>query len=556
MYAGHFGLIERPFSIAPDPRYLFMSERHREALAHLLYGVREAGGIVLLTGEVGTGKTVVCRALLARLPADVDVALVLNPRVTATELLATVCDELRIPRPRDVPTSSSKALVDTLSGYLLDAHARGRRTVVIVDEAQNLAVETLEQIRLLTNFETTREKLLQIVLIGQPELLAMLRQPDLRQLAQRVTARYHLLPFSERESRAYIRHRLTLAGQSGAIFEPAALGEVHRRARGVPRLINTICDRALLGAWANNRRRVTRAIAARAAGEVLGRRPRRLGRVPVAAALVALAFLGTLAAVPGRQAVARLGAMLRLDRMPAPLAALVTLSRPPSAAVAPPGAPPPAHAMEPVPAARLADLLADGVVTSDRATALATLWSLWRLEGRPRADAGCAGVRAAGLQCLARAGTWTVLRRLDVPAVLELVAADGGKHYGVLLRLGPTGATLRFGAQDVEVPLPEIERSWDGPFVALVRRPPVGAVPLTPGMRGGDVAWLRGRLAQLGILADASATQAYDEELQAAVTIFQQRAGLVVDGVAGEETLARLIAASDTATPSLAGEVR
>src|SRR5919201_4070009 len=236
MYLGHFGLKEPPFSITPDPRYLYMTERHREALAHLLYGIGQGGGFVQLTGEVGTGKTTLCRCLLEQVPPEVDVALLFNPKLTSFELLAAVCDELRIPYPEG--TTSLKVLVDALYRHLLDAHARGRRTVLIVDEAQDLSAEVLEQIRLLTNLETTREKLLQIILIGQPELITLLEREDLRQLAQRITARYHLEPFAADETRAYIRHRLQIAGRTRGLFTEAAMRTVHAASRGIPRLIN------------------------------------------------------------------------------------------------------------------------------------------------------------------------------------------------------------------------------------------------------------------------------------------------------------------------------
>src|SRR5919201_4829908 len=236
MYASYFGLKEAPFSITPDPRYLYMSERHREALAHLLYGIGEGGGFVQLTGEVGTGKTTLCRCLLEQVPPHVDVALILNPRLTALELLGAVCDELRIPYPVD--TTSTKTLVDLLYRYLLDAHGRGRRTVLIIDEAQDLSIDVLEQVRLLTNLETTREKLLQIILIGQPELITLLEREDLRQLAQRITARYHLEPFDAADTRAYIRHRLQIAGRTRGLFTEAAMRTVHAASRGIPRLIN------------------------------------------------------------------------------------------------------------------------------------------------------------------------------------------------------------------------------------------------------------------------------------------------------------------------------
>src|SRR2546425_958130 len=293
MYAAHFGLTERPFSLAPDPRYLYLSDAHREALAHLLYGVGGGGSIVQLTGEVGTGKTTVCRTLLEQLPPDVDVAMIFNPRLTSVELLAVVCDELRIAYPAG--TTSLKVLVDALSQALLDAHGRGRRTVLIVDEAQSLSAEVLEEIRLLTNLETTREKLLQVILIGQPELAELLARPELRQLAQRVTARYHLRPFTEEETRAYVQHRMEVAGQRQPVFEAGAVRVAHRLAHGVPPRLHPICDRALLGAYAAGLTRVTAPIVRRAALEVLGRlaRSRRWGApAAVAAALVRVRSAG------------------------------------------------------------------------------------------------------------------------------------------------------------------------------------------------------------------------------------------------------------------------
>src|SRR5437667_1193358 len=237
MYATYFGLTERPFSLAPDPRYLYLRDAHREAQAHLLYGLGEGGSFVQLTGEVGTGKTTVCRALLEQLPPDVDVAMIFNPRLTSIELLAAVCDDLRVPYP--VGTTSLKVMVDALSRALLDAHARGRRTVLIIDEAQNLSARVLEEIRLLTNLETTKEKLLQVILIGQPELAELLARRNLRQLAQRVTARYHLRPFTEEETRSYVQHRMEIAGQQQPILTQPAVRAAHRLTRCLPALLHT-----------------------------------------------------------------------------------------------------------------------------------------------------------------------------------------------------------------------------------------------------------------------------------------------------------------------------
>ena len=268
MYPKYFGLREPSFSITPDPQYLFLSEQHREALAHLLYGAGEGGGFVLLTGEVGTGKTTVCRAFLEQLPAEVDVALILNPAVSAIELLRAVCDEFRIQVPENERTS--KQLVDRINAFLLTAHANGRRPVLMIDEAQNLRPKVLEQIRLLTNLETPKQKLLQIFLVGQPELRILLSRQGLRQLDQRITARFHLKPLDARETGDYIRHRLAVAGVERPLFTPPAVRRIHALSGGVPRLVNILCDRALLGACVSRAIQVTPKIVDKSAWEVRG----------------------------------------------------------------------------------------------------------------------------------------------------------------------------------------------------------------------------------------------------------------------------------------------
>ena len=275
MYAHFFGLKHEPFSIAPDPRYLFMSERHREALAHLLYGVNGGGGFVLLSGEIGAGKTTVCRCFLEQIPQHTNVAYVFNPKLTVLELLNSICEEFGIPHP-DLGSGDSRATIknylDPLNDFLLKTHAVGQNNVLIIDEAQMLSPDVLEQLRLLTNLETNERKLLQIILIGQPELRQMLARPDLEQLAQRVIARYHLEALTEVETEAYIRHRLSVAGMTSAMpFDAKALPRIHQLARGVPRRINLLCDRALLGAYARGKGTVDREIVEKAAIEVFGR---------------------------------------------------------------------------------------------------------------------------------------------------------------------------------------------------------------------------------------------------------------------------------------------
>ncbi|MBT5922245.1 MAG: AAA family ATPase [Cellvibrionales bacterium] len=272
MYQNFFGLHEKPFSIAPDPRYLYMTDQHREALAHLLFGIGDEGGFILLTGDIGTGKTTICRSLLNQLPDNADIAFIVNPRLSVNELLQSICDELGI----DYTDSSSiKVLVDKLNQFLLEGYASGRNTILIIDEAQNLADEVLEQLRLLTNLETSEKKLLQLILLGQPELNDKLAQDNLRQLAQRVTARFHLLPLSAEETTAYIKHRLHIAGFRGELFSRAALKHIHSESRGVPRLVNVICDRSMLGAYTKDSIEVEYPIVLEACKEVLGREGRR-----------------------------------------------------------------------------------------------------------------------------------------------------------------------------------------------------------------------------------------------------------------------------------------
>lgn len=294
MYEAYFGIGEDPFSITPDPRYLYMSGRHQEALAHLLFGLQQGGGFVQLTGEVGTGKTTLCRSLVEQVPEHVDLALILNPRQTPVELLASLCDELHVDYPEG--TASIKTLVDHLNAHLLEAHARGRRTVLVIDEAQNLSPEVLEQVRLLTNLETATEKLLQILLIGQPELREVLARPELRQLAQRITARYHLTPLSADETGAYVRHRLAVAGLTPRLFTAGAVRQVHRLSGGVPRLINILCQRALLGAYAEEAERVDAKLVRRAEREVSGRGGSGRGRAALGWTLAAGLVLAVAAA--------------------------------------------------------------------------------------------------------------------------------------------------------------------------------------------------------------------------------------------------------------------
>ncbi|MFB3816397.1 MAG: AAA family ATPase [Candidatus Methylomirabilales bacterium] len=538
MYLSHFGLTEAPFAITPNPRYLYLSRQHREGLAHLLFGIGQPGGFVQLTGEVGTGKTILCRCLLEQLPPEVDVALILNPRQTAAELLASICDELRVPYAAG--NRSLKELVDGLYRHLLEAHGRGRRTVLIIDEAQNLTAGVLEQIRLLTNLETSTEKLLQIILIGQPELLRLLEQRQLRQLAQRITARCHLLPFSRPETRAYVEHRLRVAGGTPALFTPAALRAIHRLSGGVPRLINVLCDRALLGAYASGASRVDARTLRRAGRELRGALRRSwLGLRPAwTAAALLLALAGAAGSV--LLATGRLAGWSDLVGGGAPVVAASPRPALPDARLAAVEgmAVRPATAEGPAPS-RLAELLAG---PGDARAAVGQVYARWGLPYQPAKGGGpCDVAGPHRLECSPRTGNWTRLRRLDLPVVLDLAGPAGERRAVALIGLGETDATLWLDGRPVRVPLAEVERAWDGAFTLLWRAPALGARLLGPGMEGKGVLWVRRALDQAeGAPASGEGRPLYDEALQQRVAAFQRSHALAADGIVGEETLVQL----------------
>jgi general secretion pathway protein A len=539
MYTSFFGLQEKPFAITPDPRYLYLSERHAEALAHLLYGINEAGGFIQLTGEVGTGKTTVIRSLLEQLPGHADVALILNPRVTPAEFLLTICEELHIQVPES-GRGSTKTLMDLLGRHLLDTHAQGRRVVLIVDEAQNLSTQTLEQVRLLTNLETATTKLLQIILIGQPELRELLGQPELRQLAQRITGRYHLNPLSPSETAGYIKHRMRIAGATAEVFTPSALREAHRLSGGIPRVINVICDRALLGAFTQEDHRAGASLVRLAASEVYGR--------PVPAPWLKWATGAAIAAALGLVAVGVWTfASQRATRTPAAVVdtgspsatsasdtASADLPPATAAAVAPDAdagiAPPPAA----IPLDEL--LVRHGNDTSTEA-ALAKLFALWGTVYEPSRGRGCEQAARQGLECLFQKGSWAQLRTLNRPAILTLTDEMGRMHQVVLSGLTDETATLDLGGQSREVPIVALSRYWFGDFL-LLWRPPLAVVKaLAPGMRGEDVRWLRESVrAAQGLPTTPPVSDVYDEDLVRLVQDFQRQHRLAVDGVAGVQT--------------------
>lgn len=555
MYTQYFGLKENPFALSPDPRYLYLSQRHQDALAHLMYGITGGGGFVQLTGEVGTGKTLLIRALLQRLPETVDVALVLYPFLSVREFMIALCDDLRIQRPAE---NSLKALIDTLNVFLLDNHANGRRTVLIVDEAHRLNREVLEQIRLLTNLETTKEKLLQIVLVGQPELNSLLAQPEMRQLAQRITARYNLQALLPRETRAYVLHRCRVAGAVSPLFSPFALWWVYRLTGGVPRLVNLLCDRALLAAYAAGKMRVDVGLVRAAAREVKSGNPRSPRSRMAVFAASAMLLVGLAGAGVWRFAPQWLTGFLPAGEMAGTAAEAPTASAPkpvgdavpatpdaakPESIAAGATSPPtsvPATADTPTPS--LEQLLADPTIPTDTDTAFTGLFAQWGIDyAQYTGSTGCERAQKAGLRCLFESGTWNNLRQLNRPAIIELLDSSGARHHVLVSRLEGDQVTIEFPGRQFHFPLGEVDRMWFGKYLALWNPPGIGDRAIRRGMRGAPVAWVRSVLQRYGLgQGDSGANDVFDAGLEGQVKEFQRRHQLQDDGIVGKMTLVYL----------------
>jgi general secretion pathway protein A len=554
MYLSFFGLNEKPFAITPDPRYLYLSERHAEALAHLLYGINEAGGFVQLTGEVGTGKTTIVRSLLAQTPKNAEIALILNPRMTAPEFLLTICEEIGIGVP-DASMESLKDLVDILSHYLLKAHAGGRRVVLVVDEAQNLAPAVLEQVRLLTNLETNTQKLLQIILIGQPELRELLGRNELRQLAQRITGRYHLHPLSRDETAAYVRHRLRVAGATSDIFSGAALSEIYRLSVGVPRVINVICDRALLGAYSMDRHRVTGTLVRNAAAEVFGKRilPNWLPWAAAGSTAVVLlsATVGLWNAHPWRAKPQISNTRTVAHTQPANSTVTPTAdgTLTPVSTNTATGTVPGAAVGTIARAQPLADLLSQHAADTDTDSAFTKLFGLWGIKYVTGGTDPCTQASQQGLDCLTQRGSLSQLQLYNRPAILLVNDDGGGSHQIVLTHLDDEHARIELGGATHEVKIGELLRYWVGDYVMLWRPGTSQVKALSPGMHGADVRWLRESMQHVrGEHSDGPVSDVFDAELGDLVRDFQRQHRLTVDGIAGVQTqiaLASAVAGTD-----------
>ncbi len=522
MYLEHFGLSEPPFSIAPDPQYLYMSKRHRDALAHLFFGIQSDGGFILLTGEVGTGKTTLCRCLLEQTPSDVETAFIINPKLTAIELLATICDEFGISYPEG---ASLKILTDRINNYLLNAHSEGKRAVLIIDEAQNLSVDVLEQIRLLTNLETNERKLLQIILLGQPELADVLSDQKMRQFNQRITARFHLEALPYLDARDYVIHRLGIAGGDKALFSRSALKRIYKLSGGIPRVINLICDRALLGAYASNKSHVTGSIVNKAAEEVLGVKH----RTHFALAAVALFFLAlvpvgyfTLNSPDEEPAVVTQEGAIPLQQEPAPQAALP----------------------EPEP---VVPVFIYGHL--DINDAFHDLFALWGTAFEDRQSPPCELAQSIGLSCYEDVHDLTEVLDLNRPVIIRI-----DNEYLTLSAVHADSITLIAGERQYEISREEFAQRWDGSARLFWRMPPAYVAPLRRSDTGAAVDWLAIQLSMIaGDNPPLDEKFSYNEALEEQVREFQSSVGLSPNGVVDEPTWIHINSVEAIGIPTLDG---
>jgi general secretion pathway protein A len=583
MYSQHFGLTQDPFSIAPDPRYLFMSERHREALAHLLFGVSgphstaggSGGGFVLLTGDIGTGKTTICRCFLEQIPAGCHVAYIFNPKLTVIELLQSICEEFHI--NVDAAASSPatlKAYIDALNAFLLQSHAAGQSSVLIIDEAQNLQADVLEQLRLLTNLETHARKLLQIVLIGQPELRTMLARPELEQLAQRVIARFHLDALTESEGTQYIQHRLAVAGHTGPLpFDRRALNAIHRLAQGVPRRINLLCGRALLGAWATGQHNVSRSVVNKAAVEVFGAEYAGMHRPGITRTVWLLGGAGVLLGAAATAAFTLTEWRPAMHKTALPAKAAASPASALSAAAAPSIATSATASSAQAPAMAASAIAPAASAPTTRPASLETVlpqlpseialaWNhllpLWQLPANTTDP--CAAALEQQWQCYHTTKlNLPLLRQLGRPGILTLQADDNTARFALLVEMDDRTATLQADNERQTVSLSSLARRWRGEFATLWRAPD----GYTPAARGGatgpaitQLARLLDQLDGVSVPAPSRTAQQLDAELKNRVRDFQRTHGLQADGQPGPMTYMQLESALGQNTPRLLGATR
>ncbi|MFT7052813.1 MAG: general secretion pathway protein A [Psychromonas sp.] len=549
MYQDFFSLKEQPFSISPDPDFLFLSNRHQEAIAHLQYGVQGNGGFVLLTGEVGTGKTTVCRKLLQEISATTDVAFILNPALTDIELLATICDEFQIDYEKD--KVSLKLLFDSLTAWMMNNHHQGRSAIVLIDEAQHLSFSVLEQLRLLTNIESNNKKPLQVILIGQTELQQKLKQPELRQLAQRISARYHLLPLTEQESIYYIQHRLNVAGASFPIFERQAVREVFRRSQGVPRLINLLCDRSLLCAYTQNTLKVT-ALMVKKSSDEMELAPNQTffkSTLKNSWRFIALILLAVLTAFQAPQLLSRFkevqaqpAALSALAAAPAELIVPIELEQPSAVAVVQENESPD----------WFDNYESLDISNATFENALFNLYAVWGYQGDPE-TVNCAQGKSVLLSCYSDNTSLKKLKQLNYPGVVKLERDNLESLHAVLYAINGTYQLLIDG-QVIEVSETWFNAYWSGELTVLWQAPFELQTNLKFGQQSEKIAWLVTQLNELQGMPVESKNR-FDLPLLQQVMGFQLVNGLKDDGIVGRQTLMPLMQMVNPQLPRLQQEV-
>ncbi len=535
MYLDYYGFKEKPFTITPNPRFIYLSKNHKEVFAHLLYGVQHHAGFIEVTGEVGTGKTTVLRTLLNELDEEsYRIALILNPCLSSYELLRTISREYGLHGEE----SSIADLLEHLNRFLLEQHRQGRTVVLVIDEAQNLDPQVLEQIRLLSNLETETDKLIQIVLVGQPELGKLLEKPELRQLSQRVTVRYHLMPMDFQDTKAYIEHRLTIAGfHRAAVFTEGALKKIFAISGGYPRVINIVCDRALLIGYTEGRRELSTAMIRTAISEIRSNQRSRWGSrtawaVTAGAGVLLLAagfYLGSLGQ-PAQQIPKGLVAISRA----------VSVDKPAPAEVSP--------------------LHRELATTPEKENAIMAFNAVVRPWGvRPVVQ--YQGTGAPDLELLAGRrqlrllmvkGTLNDLLRLDSPALLAVsLPGNGGKRYLAVTGLAGNRVTVvPAPAGRATISREELATLWSGQGYLPWRNYKEITDIATPESSGVQVTRLQQLLGAAG-LYPGSPTGVFDRQTIVAVEQFQRRCGLPVDGRVGEHTLVLLYQAGAFTVPRL-----
>ncbi len=537
MYKGFFGLKDTPFSIAPNPQYLYMSDRHKEALAHLMFGLRETGGFVLLTGEVGTGKTTTSRCLLEQVPDDTKVAFILNPTLTEHELLATICDEFSIESSSD---ASIKELTDSIRDFLLANHKADQNALLIIDEAQHLKPEVLEQLRLLTNLETNTKKLLQVILIGQPELQQLLKRQELRQLAQRITARYHLLPLTLNEVAAYVVHRLTVAGCQQAIFTRSAIKEIHVLSGGIPRIINLLCDRALLGAYGQNKSKVDAKIIKQAAVEALGHDVVTHSVSPNVIKIVSGIILLIFVFMSGWW-------LSQPEESEKSVKPIGTSSMPLAN-----NTPTRVNTNEQIESNRLLVKQQDINSARDSNDAFNALFALWKIEIAGPLVKPCQQISDWRLGCYSVNTSISRITKLNYPSVVKLYDTTGQAFYGVLFQVNQATKHYQIQLNNIRVNVSRdwLDEHWRGEAIVIWQQPTDFKGEIKPTSEQAQIQWLENALSYIQQRRPRVITE-FDSLLQRNLNNFQNTQSLTLTPYADEETLIAIQRVTHTDGPSL-----